>query len=135
MGDDNGAPEEKGQNGRDPQTGRFLPGWEGGPGRPPRPDFMTLAREAAKRSNKTLEEAMVETIITLQTSAQNGDTKAAAMLWDRVFGPVLQSALEVNVDARSVNVARMPEDYDVRKLVSDLSKMMEPRDEPGSSSS
>lgn len=73
---ENGAHEK-----RDPQTGRFLVGHPGGPGRPKGVDFRSLI---AQHRGTKLETALVEIFDALVKGAKKGDVQAAKLLFDRL---------------------------------------------------
>lgn len=68
------------QNGRDPQTGQFLPGNPGGPGRP---RGVTL-RRVVESSRPDFETDLLRIYDKLVSLATAGDVQAARLLLDRV---------------------------------------------------
>lgn len=85
--DVNTEPSEKGPDGRDLKTGRFLPGWKGGPGRPRRIDFWHTVSTKAKEKGIDLAEAVWEVFDGLMVAAKKGDVSAAKLLLERVCEP------------------------------------------------
>jgi len=81
------TPSPNGLNGRDITTGRFSPGWKGGPGNP-------FAAKAAQLRAALLETVTADdikaVIIKLVDQAKGGDVAAAKVLLDRTIGKVLQ---------------------------------------------
>lgn len=77
-----GGPREtevEGDPWRDPETGRFLPGHPGGPGRPAGFDVRLLARRMAKKEGVDLEEAIWSVVKKLLADALRGNIRAASL--------------------------------------------------------
>lgn len=71
--------------GRDPATGRFMPGHGGGPGRPRGSDLRSLV---AEHRASTMEEALLRVYDMLVERAIGGDVAAARLLLDRLCAPL-----------------------------------------------
>ena len=71
--------EKTGNNGRD-DSGRFVKGNSGGPGRPRRPDLFTIAEEGAAAKGVDLREELWSVCEALLARAKEGDTQAARLL-------------------------------------------------------
>lgn len=97
---------------QDPHTGKFLPGNNGGPGRPRSFDFQAAVRKFAMDKKIDLEKtiglllsAMIE-----EATARNGSSSvtAAKLLWDRLCGPVKQS-IELEGEIHAPPMPPMPD--------------------------
>jgi hypothetical protein len=111
------------ENGRDPETGRFLPGWKGGPGRPRGcVDFMQVMRKKAREHNMDVEEMIWEVGFSMFNAAKGGDVQAAKMILERFCGMQERGGnLEVNVDARQVSIGPpAPEGQDMGDFIKQL---------------
>ena len=73
----------KGDDGRDPATGRFLPGWRGGPGNP-RLRHLASLQEAARCAITAGD--LQEVLRAMRDQARKGDAAAANVLLTRVLG-------------------------------------------------
>jgi hypothetical protein len=93
-------------NGRNPETGQFVKGWKGGPGRPKGSvDFMQALRLHAKAKGYDIVAAVWEVAEAMFEKAKSGDVAAAKLILDRACGVQNKGAdVEVNVDARQVRI-------------------------------
>ncbi len=90
------SPSLKGGNGRDRTSGRFLPGWRGGPGNPHIKQTSRLRSELLQ----SIKPSDIKTIIrALLRKAKRGDVYAAREILDRTLGKPQQT---IELDA-SVN--------------------------------
>jgi hypothetical protein len=80
----NKPPDKIAENGRDPKTGRYLPGHPGGPGRPRGIDFRRLVTEKAEATGLPLESALWSVFMALLKQAREGDVRAARLILDRI---------------------------------------------------
>ena len=88
--------QDKGTNGRDPKSGKFVKGWKGGPGRPSgHVDLLAVCRRRAAEEDVDLDELVWATAKAMFKKAMGGDTQAARIVLDRFVGPVRQE-LDVN---------------------------------------
>jgi len=88
--------------GRDPKTGRFLPGNPGGPGNPHAAKLEKL-RAALVR---TVREADIRAILRqIIEKARNGDIVAAKLLLDRVLGPPVSADIIARLEELERKVA------------------------------
>ena len=92
------TPSANGENGdgRDAATGRFAPGWKGGPGRPP--SAARLAFAQAFRDSFTAEEVQA-LARKLYQMALDGDVSAARELLARLLGAGSQQQILDLIDA------------------------------------
>ena len=79
----NGQPTKLDGTGRDPKTGRWLPGHVGIGGRPPAIDFRAVAEARCKADGTTIEEALADVFAALLSKAQAGDVQAIRVLFDK----------------------------------------------------
>ena len=70
-------PDENGDPGRDPETGRFVVGNSGGPGRPRSIDFRKVVEDAARANGVDLHERVWTVAKRMFDAAENGDVAAA----------------------------------------------------------
>lgn len=79
-------PEKTGETGgRDPETGRFLPGNSANPnGRPRGVDLRKLAQEKAREDGVELGDALWSVTRAMLKRAVNGDVQAAKLLFDKL---------------------------------------------------
>ena len=77
-------PDKTAEDGRDPETGRFLPGNSGGPGRPRGLDFRRVVAERAAAAGIPLEAAVWSIFTSLLRRARDGDVHAAKLTLDRL---------------------------------------------------
>ena len=96
------SPAKTAENGRDPNTGQFVTGHPGGPGRPRATDFRRVVYEKAQEHGVSLEEALWEVFEAMLEKAKAGDSQAARFVVDRMCGPVAKP--ELHIDNRSVNM-------------------------------
>ena len=80
------TPKKTEGNGRDPKTGRFVEGNQGGPGRPRKIDFISAVRNHADASGVDLDLAVWEVSEALKEKALQGDSVAARLWLDRCCG-------------------------------------------------
>ncbi len=85
-------PSPNGSNGRDPATGRFLPGWKGGPGNP----HAKLVGKLRAAMLAAVSDAEMKAIVAkLVELAKGGNVPAAKEVLDRCLGrPVEADLLE-----------------------------------------
>ena len=76
-------PDKTAEDGRDPETVRFLPGSSGGPGRPRGLDFRRVVAERAAAAGIPLEAAVWSIFTSLLRRARDGDVQAAKLILDR----------------------------------------------------
>ena len=118
--------QESGDNGRNPTNGQFVKGNAGGPGRPAGTvDFMSICRRKAKESGIDLDHLVWSTAAALFAKAASGDPAAARVILDRTCGPV-EKAVEINVDARKVELRQgppIPEGKDLGDYIIKLSEV------------
>ncbi len=91
------APSTKGPNGdgRDPATGRFCPGWQGGPGNP---HAQQVARLRSALLGAVTPEDLKKIVDKLVKMAKTGNVVAATEVLDRCLG---RSRAEVELTQRS----------------------------------
>ena len=108
------------------ENGDFAKGNPGGPGRPRGSlDFMTIARELAKKTGEPVEDAVETCLSSLKELAAEKDVPAIKTLLDRLCGPQEKGpTVNVGVDARTAIAVGppVPEGKDfgeyIRKLTS-----------------
>ena len=94
---------EAGSNGRDPKTGRFLPGNPGGPGNPHMSRTVLLQRELEDATDPKVIRAIWHRALKM---AMEGDAKMIRYVIDRMCGKPKQ-AIELEGDVRhTVEVMR-----------------------------
>lgn len=76
-------PSPNGGNGRDPETGRFLPGWKGGPGNPYGRRVADIRRVLVEA---VTDEDLYDLARTLVEKGKAGDVMAAREVFDRLMG-------------------------------------------------
>lgn len=104
MSDAEAHPSANGGNGvavagRDPRTGRFLPGNAGGPGNP---HVGKVARLKAALLEAVDEEDVRDVIVAMVERARNGDVAAAKVILDRTIGPADKSPEDAPADLDTV---------------------------------
>ena len=95
------------ENGWRDDKGRFRVGHPGGPGRPRGIDLRALAEREAERENLDLEAALWRVLKQLIEAAENGCTRSAKLLFDKLTeqeatGPMV--AVQTNQGPRVVNI-------------------------------
>ena len=86
---------------QDKATGQFLPGNNGGSGRPPGIDVRQAALASAKKAGVDLAQAVGNVLLKMVEQAlDHGDVAAAKLVLDRLCGPVEPAPVQVNIDNR-----------------------------------
>ena len=114
-------PSQNGSNGRDPTTGRFAPGWKGGPGNPYArrvADFRRVLVDAVT------DEDLHDLARTLVKKGKAGDVMAAREVFDRLMGKAkvtmaVETESQMNVEDAKAQLRAMLEQNPVlrQKLV------------------
>lgn len=92
------TPIQTAKNGRD-QVGRFAAGNPGGPGRPRRPDLLTVVAERAAADGLDLDVELWQVCQSLIAQAKDGNVQAARLLFSHLCGdPVSQSDISLTVE-------------------------------------
>lgn len=105
------APSKKGSegDGRDTKTGRFKPGWKGGPGRKPgiKVDFLEAVRAEADKKKINIAEVVGRLGLKMLEQAETeDDVRRIQFIVDRLCGPVKQ---EIEVDSNSTATVHVAE--------------------------
>lgn len=122
------GPQEKATNGEVRGTnGQYAKGHCGGPGRPQGSvDIFAAWRRQAKSEGRTLEAVVCGVMKNLLDAADGGDVAAMRLLLDRIGGQQAKPAVEVNVDARTINLEpTVPEGKHLGKYVQKLAEVAE----------
>jgi len=93
------TPPANGDNGRDENTGRFLPGNSCSPGNPFTGKVMRLKTALLDAVD---EQDLQDVIATLVHKARDGDVAAAKVLLDRMLGPAKEPPEEPPLDPREI---------------------------------
>lgn len=125
---ENGLP-EKDDNGRDPVTGQFVKGYQGGPGRPRGSmDFMQVCRKRARETGVSIEDLVWQVAESLFKNAINGDIVAAKLILDRSCGLLDKGtpavAVQVNGDGAQITAGPpVPNDGDLGTYIQRLAEV------------
>ncbi len=85
---------------QDKASGKFLPGNNGGAGRPKGIDIRKAAQDAAVRAGIDLDEAMGDLLLKMVNQGLDGDVPAAKLAFDRLCGPVEPAPVLAIIDKR-----------------------------------
>lgn len=111
-----GKPDKSVVNGRDPKTQQFLPGNDGGPGRPKGIDYRKAVEDYATKHGIDIKEAIGEATVAMIAQAKGGDVQAMKLLFDRNCG-LLKQELEI----QSTTTIYLPDQAraDLREMAKD----------------
>lgn len=85
------------------ESGRFVKGWRGGPGRPKGIDVR--AAFVAAQGQPAAEKAVVDVMLAMLEKALGGDAVAAKVVLERLAGPVV-AQLEASVQTENVGLSQ-----------------------------
>ena len=109
MSGKNGKPTPKGENGRDPVTGKFLPGCKGGPGNPLNARIHELKKAIIEAvTPEDISRGILSVIAIADDPKESGAIriKAWELVFNRVIGKADQSIeLQGGIDAAEVRTA------------------------------
>ncbi len=96
-------PSPNGSNGRDPATGRFLPGWKGGSGNPHAQRVGRLRSALLEVVDETAIRRVVEALI---KEAEGGNVPAVRELLDRCIGKPHETDLIERIERLEATLVR-----------------------------
>ena len=115
---------ENGDPGRDLETGRFVVGNSGGPGRPRGYDLRALAEEEAGREGLDLQLALWKVLRKLLDQAESGNTRASQIILEKLGAPepsrhLVAGMLDMNTKFKPGSAVAANFQKDIREMLED----------------